>query len=131
MWPIHFSRCSQNSNSKAFCSLPMVIGVLKKEKKEKEKDNQYKLKMPMAIAIGLMSLLMHLNLTAFIVNGIFQCIAVPEYSIRGKLVEQSQSVKSSFPYRCNCKMAAMCSFIATLNLMLLYQFCTLQKYFQT
>ena len=48
MWPIDSSRCSQNSNSKAFRSL-------KKKKEEKEeKDNQYKLKEAMAITIGLM-----------------------------------------------------------------------------
>ncbi len=68
MWPMGSSRCSQNSKSKAFCSLIMrigklpsqrvetlFIGVLKeeKEKEKKEKDNQYKLKKAMAIANGL------------------------------------------------------------------------------
>ena len=70
MLPIGASRCSQTSNSKAFCSLPvkiglMPIGALKKEEKEKEKrkkkqekekDNQYKLKKAMAISIGLIAM---------------------------------------------------------------------------
>ncbi len=58
MWPIGVSRCSKNSNSKAFCSLPMktgmetlFIGVLK-EKEKKEKDNQYKLKKAMATPLA-------------------------------------------------------------------------------
>ena len=57
MWPIGSSRCSQNSSSKAFCSLPIKIGMLTlfigALKKQEEKDNQYKLKKAMAIAIGL------------------------------------------------------------------------------